>query len=121
MKYANEALKVAEEKIEYLRVPQYKRPDILKIIKTYFQKDKRVVSAWIFGSFARKEEIYNSDIDIMIKMDEKKSYSLFDLADIQYNLENLIKRKVDIVEKGYIKPFAWDSVKNDLQLIYGKI
>lgn len=116
---ASQALKVAEEKIIYQRQPKLSRTDIKLKIKNYFKNEIRVIRAWIFGSFAREEDEFFSDIDLMIEFDKKKSISLLDLADIQFKLENITGKKIDIVEKGYIKPFAWENVKNDLKLIYG--
>ena len=117
--YAKEALKAAEEKIAYLAQPKVSRIVIESKIKEYFKKDSRVNRAWIFGSFARKEDMFN-DIDLMLEFNKNKSISLFDLADIQFKLENITGIKIDIVEKGCIKPFAWENAKNDLKLIYGK-
>jgi|AntAceMinimDraft_16_1070373.scaffolds.fasta_scaffold51602_3 predicted nucleotidyltransferase len=118
-KLASQVLKVAEEKIIYQRQPKLSRTDIKIKIKNYFKNEFRVIRAWIFGSFAREEDEFFSDIDLMIEFNKGKSISLLDLADIQFNLENITGKKIDIVEKGYIEPFAWENVKNDLKLIYG--
>jgi len=118
--FAKEALQVAEKKIAYQIQPKLSRADIMLKIKEYFNNEIRVIRAWIFGSFARKEDGLFSDIDLMLEFNKEKTISLFDLADIQFKLENITGRKVDIVEKGCIKPFAWENAKNDLQLIYGK-
>ena len=115
--YAKEALKAAEEKIAYLAQPKLSRKVIESRIKEYFKKDIRVNRAWVFGSFAREEDSFN-DIDLMLEFNKNKSISLFDLADIQFKLENITGIKIDIVEKGCIKPFAWENAKNDIKLIY---
>lgn len=118
--FAKEALQVAEKKIAYQTRHKLSRADIILKIKEYFNDEIRIIRAWIFGSFAREEDGLFSDIDLMLEFNKEKTISLFDLADIQYKLENITGRKVDIVEKGCIKPFAWENAKNDLQLIYGK-
>ncbi|GAH34720.1 unnamed protein product [marine sediment metagenome] len=115
--YAKEALKAAEEKIAYLAQPKLSRKVIESRIKEYFKKDIRVNRAWVFGSFAREEDRFN-DIDLMLEFNKNKSISLFDLADIQFKLENITGIRIDIVEKGCIKPFAWENAKNDIKLIY---
>ncbi len=115
---ALEALQVAEEKMNYIITKKDKKSGIIKSIKNILKKDGRVLKAWLFGSVARNEDNSESDIDIMIEFNKKKNYSLFDLTDIAYNIEQKIKRKVDIVEKGYIKDFAVQSAENDLILIY---
>ena len=44
---------------------------------------------------------------------------MFDLLDIAHILENKTNRKVDLVEKGYLKDFAMKTASNDLIKIYG--
>lgn len=75
--------------------------------------------AWIFGSFARGDDNAGSDVDLMIRYSDKASGTLFDYADIQYRLQNLLQKKIDLSEEGYIKPFAWKTIQKDLKLIYG--
>jgi predicted nucleotidyltransferase len=70
----------------------------------------------IFGSYARKEDHSNSDIDILIDFQDK--ISLFDLGGIKYDLSEILKRPVDIVtEKGLNKRLR-NSVMKDLKIIY---
>jgi predicted nucleotidyltransferase len=47
-------------------------------------------------------------------MKTDKTYTLFDIFDIQYRLEKQLNRKIDIVEKDFIKPAAWEGVKHNL-------
>ena len=116
-----EALKMAEPEqiINYQSLLGASYEVIVKNIQNFFQDDKRVSKAWIFGSFARKEDKPGSDIDIMVRYSDAASGTLFDYSDIQFKLEQLLKRKVDLVEDGYIKPFALKEVSKDLKLIYG--
>ncbi|OFX51217.1 MAG: hypothetical protein A2046_07755 [Bacteroidetes bacterium GWA2_30_7] len=95
------------------------KPQIIDKIIKFFQKDGRIAKAWIFGSFARGDYNNYSDIDLMVKYNNPEKVSLFDFAEIAYLLEQKIKIKVDLVEEGYIKPFAWETAKNDIKLIYG--
>lgn len=53
--------------------------------------------AWLFGSFARGEDDYKNDIDIMIEVPSDLKFSLFDLADVQYQLELIVSAKIDVV------------------------
>ena len=76
-------------------------------------------AAWLFGSVARGEEKPNSDVDIMVEMNDAKKYSMFDLLDIAFIIETKINRKVDLVEKGYLKDFAMETASKDLIKIYG--
>jgi predicted nucleotidyltransferase len=113
------ALHMAEQKVQYITQPKKSKSSIIQVIKATLKKDKRVANAWLFGSVARGEEKPNSDIDIMIEMNDERKYSMFDLLDIAFILENKIKRKVDLVEKGYLKDFAAKTAFNELIKIYG--
>ncbi|MEP6627251.1 MAG: nucleotidyltransferase domain-containing protein [Ginsengibacter sp.] len=113
------ALHLAEEKVQYITQPKKSKSSIINVIKATLKKDKRVANAWLFGSVARGEEKPNSDIDIMVEMNDERKYSMFDLLDIAFILENKTKRKVDLVEKGYLKDFAAKTASNELIKIYG--
>ena len=69
--------------------------------------------------WARGEENLDSDVDIMIEMNSDFKYSMFDILDIAHIIESKINRKVDLVEKGYLKDFAAKTIGNDLIKIYG--
>ena len=61
-----------------------------------------VIRASLFGSVVRGEDTEKSDVDILIEVPENKS--LFDMMDIQFALEDVLKKKVDLVEYKAIKP-----------------
>lgn len=113
------ALQLAEEKVTYIARPKDSKTSVINLIKTILKKDGRVSAAWLFGSIARGEEKLNSDVDIMVEMSNAKKYSMFDLLDIAFIIEKKISRKVDLVEKGYLKDFAMKTAANDLVKIYG--
>jgi predicted nucleotidyltransferase/plasmid maintenance system antidote protein VapI len=116
---AVKALQVAEEKVLYQRKEGIDRGAIIKTICDFLKKDGRISKAWIFGSFARGDYKYDSDIDLMVIYSDKSTGTLFDYADIKFSLENLLKLKVDLVEEGYARPFAAASINRDKVLIYG--
>lgn len=55
----------------------------------------------IFGSFARREETPESDIDILVKF--RNTISLLDLARIHRELSKILNREVDLVTEASIK------------------
>ena len=77
-----------------------------------------VLKAWVFGSFSRGEQTPTSDVDIIVVFDEKAEVSLIGYVRIQYELENIFGRKVDLVEDGSLLPFAVESANRDRKLIY---
>lgn len=115
-----EALKAAEERMRYLRMPEINMAKLKNAIVKELKKYPVIEQAWLFGSFARGEETNKSDVDLMIDVPGKNSFSMFDAFQIQEDLQNIFKRKFDIVMAGALKPFAWETAKNDLKLIYNK-
>lgn len=111
-----EALKLAEEKVEYIAFKKIDRNAILKKIKAVIAGFKQIEKAYIYGSFARKQDGPKSDIDIAFKTTEGFSY--FDLAEVQHQLELKINRKIDVGFIDSFKPYIFEHVKPDLKLIY---
>ncbi len=114
--YAKEALKIAEERIEYMAFKTLDRDKVIKQIKNKLKQFSKVNSAWIYGSFSREDDRPGSDIDIAVKTD--KGFSYFDLAEIQYQLENEVNRKIDVGFIDSFKPHIFRNVEPDLKLIY---
>ena len=77
-----------------------------------------VTQAWVFGSFARGEENPSSDLDLLVTYDKDAKVSLLSVIRYKLDLKNLIGRDVDLVEDGYLKPFAVPSAERDKYLIY---
>lgn len=86
-------------------------------IADYF-KTQPVVKAWLFGSFARGEETPESDVDLLVEFDHGRPIGLLRYAGMWREIEELIGRKIDLVENGTLMPFAVDSANRDKQLIY---
>ena len=70
----------------------------------------------IFGSYARNENTAKSDVDILYQFDSE--YSLFDLAGLQIELEDKLKKEVDLVEFTAIHPLLKNKIISDAQLVY---
>jgi len=74
----------------------------------------------IFGSFVKRKQTKNSDIDIAIEFDKNKPKSLFDLVHLEYELEKIFKRKVDVGIFSSISPYIINEVKKEMKVIYEK-
>ena len=113
------ALQVAEERISYTTAFMTSRADLINNVRAVLDKAGRVAEAWIFGSFAKGDNTAISDIDIMVELNKNKKYSIFDLLDIRHAIESKIEKKVDLVEKGYLKDFAARTADKSKIKIYG--
>ncbi len=114
------ALHLAEEKIEYLVRRKNDSKETERKIRDFFKKDGRITKAWLFGSFARGENDYKSDIDLMIEVPEDLKFSLFDLSDIQFNLQRDLTTKVDLVMSKSLHPGIMARIRNDMKIVYEK-
>lgn len=73
---------------------------------------------WIFGSCARGEETYDSDVDFLVNYDRSHRLSLLTIGGIISNLEKIFGREVDFVEEGYLIAGAQSSADKDKILVY---
>ncbi len=87
-----------------------------KIIPTL--KRQGVVKAALFGSMMRGEAKKKSDVDILVKFNERKS--LLDLVRLQYILEDKLGRKVDLLTYGSVHPMLRGAIFNDQKIFYEK-
>ena len=90
-------------------------------IKSYL-KTQPIKKMWVFGSFSRGEERPDSDIDLLVQYDrENNRVGLFTIIRIQQQLQEMLGRKIDLVEEGTLMPFAVDSANHDKILIYERV
>ena len=74
-----------------------------------------VKRAAIFGSFARGETKKNSDIDILIEFKGEKS--LLDLIGLKLELEDALRKKVDVLTYDSLHPLLKDIILNEQKVI----
>jgi len=107
-------LAIKEKEADTKLVVKRKNKEIEKIkqkIKDILKKNK-VKRAGIFGSYARGEQKENSDIDILVEIDDK-NMSLLGFIDMKLALQDGLGKKVDLVEYSTIKPRIKESVLNE--------
>ena len=85
-------------------------------IAEYF-KTQPVLKAWLFGSFARDEQTSESDIDILVVLDESQHIGM-KFFGMYEDLKALLGRNVDLVTDRSLASFARESVDRDKILIY---
>lgn len=67
-------------------------------------RSNKVKSLFAFGSVIREDFNRNSDIDLVVDFNESDPFKYTDLYfDLKNKLENLFKRKVDLIEERGIK------------------
>lgn len=81
-----------------------------------FCQQNHILELSVFGSVLREDFKKTSDIDFLVVFDPQIQLSLIDLVSIQYQLEDLIGRKVDLIEKRSIEnSHNWIRRKNILE------
>lgn len=79
----------------------------------------KVTELSLFGSVLREDFRHDSDVDVLVGFAPDASWSLWDLATLRDELESLLGRKVDLLEKkGLRKPFLRHSVLTSRQVLY---
>jgi len=76
---------------------------VLPIARRYGARNVRV-----FGSVARGDERARSDIDLLVTMPARAT--LFDLGGLKMDLEEALRRNVDVVPDDSIKPSLRDRI-----------
>jgi hypothetical protein len=69
-------------------------------------KKNKVTKAGIFGSYARGEQNENSDIDILVEVEG----SLLDLVELEFELEKVLNKKVDLLSYGGISKYLKEII-----------
>jgi predicted nucleotidyltransferase len=92
--------------------------EIKNIIQQYF-RNKPVDKAYLFGSVARNENNINrSDLDILVELDYKNGVDYFLFFDMQKELSELLKTKVDLVSSNGLSPYIKPIIDKEKELVY---
>ena len=85
-----------------------------------FCRKWRITELALFGSVLRGDFRSDSDVDVLVTFAPDARWSLWDIVEAQQELEELFGRKVDLVEKKWLKnPFRRYSILTSKQVIYG--
>lgn len=79
------------------------RIDIPRERVAEFCRRHRVIKLSLFGSVLREDFRSESDVDVLVSFAADARYSLFDLVAMEEELEAILGRKVDLVEREAIE------------------
>ncbi len=88
----------------------------IALLKEYF-KDKPVLKAYLFGSFARGDANAESDYDILVELDYSKRIG-FKYIQMQLEIASLLNQDVDLVSNKALSRHIRPFVENEKFLIY---
>jgi uncharacterized protein len=72
--------------------------------KEELKQNYQVIDIGVFGSYVRGEQKKTSDVDILVEFEESSKLSLLDFIGLENYLADILGVKVDLVEKGTLKP-----------------
>ena len=84
-----------------------------------FCRRNKVQELALFGSVRREDFSPESDVDVLVTFDREAPWSLWDLITMRGELEQMLGRKVDLVEKEAIRnPFRRREILRTHQVIH---
>jgi predicted nucleotidyltransferase len=73
-----------------------------------------VAHAAVFGSVARGEERAESDIDVLVELDENRPIGIFEYARLKLYINELLDGPSDVVNRRTLKPLLQASILHDM-------
>jgi len=83
----------------------------LKDLKPILEKNYKVKSIGLFGSFARNEANEDSDVDILVQFSEDIGWEFIDLKQF---LEESLEREVDLITVEALKSELKEEILRDV-------
>ena len=84
----------------------------LKELKTEIKKNYFIKKIGVFGSYIRKEEKSESDLDILVEF--SKPIDIFKFMELERFLSEELNIKVDLVSKKALKPFIGREILKEV-------
>ena len=72
-----------------------------------------VSHAAVFGSVARGEAIAESDVDVLVELDETRPMGLFQYARLKLYIDGLLDGAGDVVNRRTLKPMLRENILRD--------
>jgi uncharacterized protein len=92
------------------------RKQIIKFCRRW-----QVIEFSLFGSALREDFAQDSDVDVLVRFAPEAKISLFDMAQMQIELEQLFQRSVDLLEKDALRnPYRKREIMHNAQVIYAR-
>jgi predicted nucleotidyltransferase len=81
-----------------------RRDDVIRLLEAHRAEIRAfgVKSLAVFGSVSRDQAGPQSDVDMLVAFEGRPSFDNF--MDLKFYLEDLLKRKVDLVTEAALKP-----------------
>lgn len=81
-------------------------------------KKYNLAYVWIFGSYAKKKQKKDSDVDIIVRTEDV--IGGFKIVEVKFALEEALKKQVDIITTGSIKGSLLEDENLEEVLVYSE-
>ncbi|HEX4079161.1 MAG TPA: nucleotidyltransferase domain-containing protein [Rhizomicrobium sp.] len=72
-----------------------------------------VRSLALFGSTARGDARSDSDVDVLVDLDDSRKFSLIDLSEIKFLIGDLVGARADIALRGRLRSGYRETIERD--------
>ncbi|MBZ5621399.1 MAG: nucleotidyltransferase family protein [Acidobacteriia bacterium] len=89
--------------------------NVLDTLRTHESQLRQlgVSHAAVFGSVARGEGRADSDIDVLVDLDQDRPLGIFEYARLKIYINEILNGAVDVVNRRTLKPLLRDSILRD--------
>ena len=89
--------------------------NVLDTLRTHESELRKlgVSHAAVFGSVARGEASADSDIDVLVELDQERSLGIFEYARLKLYINELLNGAGDVVNRRTLKPLLRDTILRD--------
>jgi predicted nucleotidyltransferase len=89
--------------------------NVLETLRAHEAELRRfgVSHAAVFGSVARGEARPDSDIDVLVDLDQERPMGIFEYARLKLYINGILNGAGDVVNRRTIKPLLRDSILQD--------
>ncbi len=81
-------------------------------------KKYNLAYVWIFGSYAKKKQKKDSDVDIIVRTEDV--IGGFKIVEVKFALEEALEKEVDIITTGSIKGSLLENENLEEVLVYSE-
>ena len=88
---------------------------VLDTLRTHENELRRlgVSHAAVFGSVARGEARADSDVDVLVDLDQDRPLGIFEYARLKIYINEILNGTGDVVNRRTLKPLLRDSILRD--------